>query len=272
MATTAPAAADQPAPARLTRSPWHLLRQAAGSPPELARKALDFGLTLGRWADARALDARLARLHALGAIDQAPSRVQLVVGSLDMLRFWITPASADYYAQKGIDFTFHQILRVLDDPRSMIDPVGFFSDRDTIIGHLLQVVHANPCYDLQLLEAYERGLEELESQTAAMIAGTHPRARSIGAIVEDPDYHARLLAYVRAFRKDRDALAPVRENVAGNEAFHALERTFGTLPAAMRYFCRLPKTPWAAARHLVTVRAFPLDLAEPAPPSGPAAG
>ena len=33
-----------------------------------------------------------------------------------------------------------------------------------------------------------------------MVAGTHPRARTIGAIVEDPGYHARLLDYVRRFR------------------------------------------------------------------------
>jgi len=37
-----------------------------------------------------------------------------------------------------------------------------------------------------------------------MIAGTHPRARSIGAIIEEPDYHARLLEYVREFRAASD--------------------------------------------------------------------
>jgi hypothetical protein len=35
-----------------------------------------------------------------------------------------------------------------------------------------------------------------------MIDGTHPRARTIGAIVEDPGYHARLLDYVRRYRRD----------------------------------------------------------------------
>lgn len=252
------------APPRLSASPLTLLRDAAGSPADLASKIARLGRTLGRWWLGGALGERLDRLVALGIIDHAPTGPQLVAGSADMVRFWISPAAADYYRDKGIGFGFHQVLRVLDDPASMIDPIGFFSERDVIIGHLLQVVHANPRYDLQLLASHEGGLEALEAQTAAMLDGTHPRARSIGAIVEDAGYHERLLAYVRAFRADPAAPPPVRENVAGDPAFAALERTFGTLPAAMRYFCRLPPTALGAARHLLTVRAFPVALAEPA--------
>ena len=44
-----------------------------------------------------------------------------------MLRFWIVPAAEDYYQQKGIDFRFHQLLRFLDDPASLVDPIGLFS-------------------------------------------------------------------------------------------------------------------------------------------------
>jgi hypothetical protein len=182
-----------------------------------------------------------------------------------MLRFWIEPAARDYYAQRGIAFGFHQVLRVLDDPSSMVDPTGFLLEPDVIIGHLMQVVHANPAYDLQLLESHDGALASLEAQVEEMLAGTHPRARSIGAIVEDPGYHARLLEYVRAYRADPIAArAPVRDNVAADPRFQMLERTFGTLPAAMRYFARLPRSPLAGARHLLTVRAFPSSLAEPA--------
>ncbi len=35
------------------------------------------------------------------------------------------------------------------------------------IGHLMQVVHANPVYDLQLLEAIDGGLEALEDEIVA---------------------------------------------------------------------------------------------------------
>lgn len=242
---------------RLEASPWALLRRAAGGPAALRAKAVGLARALSAYADGPALDARLERLEALGYLERAPSRLQLVVGSIDMLRFWISPAAAEYYASRGISFGFHQVLRVLDDPASMVDPTGFLSTRDAIIGHLMQVVHANPAYDLQLLESHEGGLEALEAQVIAMLEGTHPRAESIGAIVEEPDYHARLLAYVRAYRETRDADAPLRDNIAQDPKWRRIERTFGTLPGAMRYFAGLPDRPLAAAWHLLTVRSFP---------------
>lgn len=165
---------DARATARTRERPLALLRRAAGSPRELATKTWRLARTLRALADARALDARLARLQALGFVDRVPSRLQLVVGSIDMLRFWIEPAARDYYAQRGIGFGLHQVLRVLDDPASMVDPTGFLVDRDVIIGHLMQVVHANPAYDLQLLESHEDGLESLERQVEASSRGRTP--------------------------------------------------------------------------------------------------
>jgi hypothetical protein len=244
-------------PSRLTEHPMVLLKQAAGTPREMAAKLRRLASALSAYADAPALDERLRRLESLGYLEQVPTRLQLVVGSIDMLRFWISPAAADYYAQKGIHYGFHQILRFLDEPASLLDPTGFLSTKDNIIGHLMQVVHANPAYDLQLLESHDRGLEELEAQVVAMLDGTHPRAASIGAIVEEPDYHARLLGFVREYRAHRDADAPLRENVAKDPRWRALEQTFGTLPRAMAYFAKLPNTPLAAAWHLMTVREFP---------------
>ena len=244
-------------PARLHQSPLRLIRDAAGGPVDLARKTARLAAALASLARGHRLDARLRRLREIGYLDTVPTRLQLVVGSADMLRFFIVPAAADYYASKGIDFRFHQLLRFLDDPASLIDPTGFLSEPDVVIGHLMQVVHANPCYDLQLLESHEGGLEALEAQVEAMLAGTHPRARSIGAIVEDPGYHARLLDYVRAYRAHPDADAPLRDNVAGDARFRVAERTFGTLPSAMRYFARLPRTPIGAAWHLLTVKELP---------------
>jgi hypothetical protein len=246
---------------RLTESPWKLLRQAAGSPRAIGQKVRRFASALSSYADGPALDERLERLGRLGFIERVPTRLQLVVGSIDMLRFWISPASADYYASKGISYTFHQLLRFLDEPASLADPTGFLSTRDNIIGHLMQVVHANPAYDLQLLESHESGIDELETQLVQMIDGTHPRAESIGAVVEEPDYHERLLRYVREYRAHRDADAPLRDNVAADPHWRELERTFGTLPRAMAYFARLPKSPSRAAWHLVSVREFPRHLA-----------
>jgi hypothetical protein len=179
-----------------------------------------------------------------------------------MFRFFIIPAAGDYYAHKGFSFWFHQVLRLLDDPASMIDPTGLRAHRDAIIGHVMQVVHANPVYDLQLLEAVPGGMEELERQVAAMVAGTHPRRESIAAICEDPDYHDRLLEYVRHWRRDASAVKPMlRDNVASDPAFTERERAFGSMPNAMRYFCAMPTSFLGALWHVVSVWSFPTELA-----------
>jgi hypothetical protein len=109
------------------------------------------------------------------------------------------------------------------------------------------------------LMMHEGGIEELEDQLVAMMRGDHPRAASIAAIVEEPDYHARLLEYVRAFRANPSSPPPLRVNIAGK--FDTLERTFGSIRPAMRYFSRLPATWPAAFRHVVTTREFPAQLA-----------
>lgn len=259
-AATSPAGAT----ARHTEHPLRLAWKAAGGPAEALGKAGRLARLFAGYARPRELDDKLAQLQARGIIDAVPTRIQLALGARDMLRFWIVPASEEYYADQGIDFRFHQLLRFLDEPASLADPVGFFSTKDAIIGHVMQVVHANPRYDLELLSMYEDGLAELQSQIEAMIAGTHPRSAAISAIVEEPDYHARLLDYTRRFREDPSAPAPLRSNVAASPRFQRLERTFGSLRTAMRYFCRLPSDPLGAARHLFSVNEFPDHLGEAA--------
>jgi hypothetical protein len=249
--------------ARLRDPPLSLVFRAAGSPIEMLAKGARLARLVARYWSGRAARRKLERLHRLGLVERIPTRVQLTVGAADMLRFFINPAAADYYASRGIDYWFHLALRFLDDPSSLGDPLGIFSSRDAIIGHLMQVVHANPVYDLQLLSAFDRGLDELEAQIESMLAGTHPRARSIGAIVEEAGYHARLLAFVRAWRVDPRVPAPLRSNVASSPAFCEMERTFGSLTTTMRYFCRLPTDPWAGLVHLRRVRSFPSQLGEP---------
>ncbi len=251
------ATAPDPAPARLRAPARELLRRSLGTPHELRGKLARLGEVLAGFADGPSLDARLDQLRRSGVIEELPARPQLVTGSIDMLRFWISPAASDYYEKQGINYAFHQVLRFLDEPASLADPVGFFSTRDGIIGHLMQVVHATPVYDLQLLCMFADGLDELETQLDQMMAGTHPRARAISAIVEEADYHARLLEFVRAWRVDPTIPPLLRGNVAGSESLGALAETFGSLTSAMRYFRRLPTTWSGAAWHLLTVRRFP---------------
>lgn len=239
---------------RRTASPLVLLASAAQSPVRWPGKALRLGALLGAYARGTHR-VGLERLHALGIIDVLPSDPQLFAGGVDMLRFWISPAAADYYRSIGIDYTFHQVLRFLDEPASLGDPIGLFSTQDSIIGHLMQVVHANPRYDLELLMMHAGGIDELERQVLSMIDGTHPRASSIAAIVEEADYHRRLLEYVQAFKADPTSPPPLRANIAGS--FDVLEQTFGSIKPAMRYFARLPDRWPAAVQHVLTTHTFP---------------
>lgn len=244
--------------ARFRERPLTLLRRTLGDRKTIRGKLERAGYTLANYANPKRIEGRLNRLRELGYIGAFPNRTQLVFGSLDMFRFFIIPCAADYYRSKNITFSFHALLRFLDDPASMMDPTGFLSHRDAIIGHLMQVTHADPIYDLQLLAAIPDGLDELEKQILQMIDGTHPRAESIGAIIEDRDYHPRLLEHVREFKADPAACKPLlRENVANNPHFAAIAETFGDLPSAIGYFASLPDRPGAALRRLLQTREFP---------------
>lgn len=252
-------------PPTLRRSapPALLLRRAVGGPRQIAGKIARFGRTARLWLQPAEFDRRLAALEARGYLRGRPTRLQILYGSLDMLRFVIEPAARDYYTDLGIDFRFHQLLRALDDPCSLIDPTGFLSDRDTIMGHVMQVVHLNPVYDLQLLQMFPDGLARFEREVAAMVAGTHPRVGTIGAIVEDPDYHTRLLDYVRAYRRDPRVHPIVREQSRRSDpAFAAAEQTFATLPGFIAYCQVLPRGWRTLHRRLRRVSEFPIDLAQ----------
>jgi hypothetical protein len=233
--------------ARLTAHPLRLVLQAIGGPRQIAGKVRRLGRTLILYVDRAEIDRRLRTLEGKGYFTGRPTRLQILFGGLDMLRFVIEPASRDYYRQKGISFGFHQLLRVLDDPVSMLDPTGFLSERDTIVGHVMQVVHLNPVYDF-------------ERQVQAMVDGTHPRHATIGAIVEDPAYHARLLDYVRRFRADPTTPPPVRQEqtLRNDPHFAAAERTFATLPGFIGYCQTLPTGFVTLWRRLRSLQRFPL--------------
>jgi hypothetical protein len=246
--------------ARQTDGAVALLLRAIGGPSAVRGKLERLVRTSRLWLSPAELGRRLDRLESLGYVDRRPSRLQMLAAGLDMLRFVIEPAARDYYRQRGISFGLHQVLRVLDDPVSMIDPTGLFSDRDTIIGHVMQVVHLNPVYDLQLLEMFDDGVAELERQVEEMVAGTHPRAGTIGAIVEDAGYHARLLDYVRRWRADPRTPPLVRseQTIRDDPHFAAAEKQFAELPGFFSWASRLPADAAGLLRHLREVRRFPI--------------
>jgi hypothetical protein len=255
-------ARTKPATLRQSASALRLVRQAVGGPRELRGKLERVLCTVRLYGDRAELERRLGELERRGYIRRRPTRLQIAFGALDMLRFVIVPSARDYYEQRGIDFRFHQLLRFLDDPVSIIDPTGLLSERDTIIGHLMQVVHLNPVYDLELLQMFPDGLDELERQVQEMVLGTHPRARTIGAIVEDPDYHPRLLGYVRSYRRDRTTPELVRESrLRSDPSYVAAERTFASLPGFIEYCAELPADFGTLFRRYRSLERFPTDAA-----------
>ena len=128
---------------RQTAGPLRLLLTALGGPREIWGKFVRIWRTILLLLNSKKIDQRLTALHERGYIDSRPGRAQIMFGGFDMLRFMIAPGARNYYDARGISFGLHQVLRVLDDPVSMIDPTGFLSDRDTIVGHVMQVVHLN---------------------------------------------------------------------------------------------------------------------------------
>lgn len=227
---------------RQSASPVRLVIEAIGGPRAIGGKCLRALRTARLYLDFAETRRRIDRIGDHLGVQPMPSRLQMWFGGLDMLRFMIVPAAQEYYRLRGIDFRLHQVLRFLDDPVSLADPVGFLSDRDVAIGHLMQVVHLNPRYDVQLLGSFPDGHAELERQLVEMVAGTHPRTVSIRAIVEHPDYHQQLLTYIQAYRRDSRSIE-MRRTDAGlrqDPQFALAEAQFSALDDFLRYARRLP--------------------------------
>ncbi|MFT5682223.1 MAG: hypothetical protein ACI8RZ_003141 [Myxococcota bacterium] len=245
-------------PARFSQSPLKLIRRAIGTRTQRMAKRRRLAYALRCMVIPGEVRRRLERLREAGIIHQIPGRMQLVLGSTDMFRFFILPCADDYYRSKGITFSFHALLRFLDDPASVADPTGLLSHPDAIIGHLMQVVHADPVYDLELLTSIDGGLASLEAQLLQMLAGTHLRSSSIGAIIEEPDYHARLLEYTRAFQADPGAAERMRrDNLTTDSPFYSASMTFGSMGSAVDYFATMPGGPIRGLWRLLRFRAFP---------------
>jgi len=195
-------------PAWLGRSRWSLLRDVLrGSRRRWERARQLAGLLLAFLRPARVRD-RLERLRALGHLTSIPTTSQILIAGRDQIVISASAETRMFYESQGIPWIFHNVRRFLSGPATVLDPVGLFSPRDTIIHHVLQTFHRHAVYDLVLLRAFPDGLDEMERQAAEMAAGTHPHQRALASLIEDGSYHARLPGDVRAFRAD--PLAPAR--------------------------------------------------------------
>jgi len=143
---------------------------------------------------------RLERLRGLGHIDAIPTLAQMLVAGRDQIMVSASDETKIFYRSQGIPWIFHNLRRFLSGPATMLDPIGLFSPRDTIVEHVLQTFHRHPLYDLVLLRAHEGGLEEMAREADQILAGTHSRQRALTSLIEDGSYHERLPREIAAVR------------------------------------------------------------------------
>lgn len=227
------------------------LREAAGGPRELVSKAGAVARTARALFSRRERTARIQRLQRLGLVGERPSDWQLVQAAHHMMFGYILPSNKEFYEHYAQSNWWHQVIRTVDAPETMMDPIGLGIAESTLITHLVQVVHASAGYDVALLGMFEDGLSHLRAELQAVIAGTHPRQAVVERLLEHPDYPRLLLEALDRFEADPSTHWRV-DTVAAPEGCDALfdwgiER-FGTPGRLFAYALELPPTPLASAR------------------------
>ena len=195
-------------PAWLGRARWRLLLDAVGGVRANVGKVVQLAGLVLAYLRPSVLRARFERLRALGHVDVVPTWAQAVLAGRDQMMLGASEETKLFYASQGIPWIFHNARRFLAGPATMLDPIGLFSPRATIVEHVLQTFHRHPVYDLVLLRAHEGGAEAMKRGIAALNEGTHPNGRALRSLIEDGAYHARLPAEIAVF--EADPLAPAR--------------------------------------------------------------
>jgi len=181
------------------RSTWLLWIDVISGWKQNCHKILEIGRMLFAMARPSMVRSRLERLKSLGHCDKIPTMPQLLVASKDQLSFSLGADTKEFYKAQGIPWGSHNFRRFLAYPTTMMDPVGLFSSRDTIIQHVLQTFHRHATYDMVLLNGHENGLEEMQKQLHQAMSGQHLHQRSLDSLVEDGSYHERLKHDVAEF-------------------------------------------------------------------------
>jgi hypothetical protein len=230
-------------PAWLGRSRWKLLLDVVGGLRANARKLVQLVGLVSAYLRPSVLRARFERLKALGHIDAVPTWAQAVLAGRDQMMVSAAEETKLFYASQGIPWTFHNARRFISGPATMLDPIGLFSPRETIVEHVLQTFHRHPVYDLVLLRAHEGGVEALAREAGEINAGTHPHQRALTSLIEDGAYHARLPREVAAFQAAPLAPArPIPEDLVRDPHMMLAMDQFKDMRGFARYASRLDAT------------------------------
>lgn len=263
--TTMASAQGATPPAWLARSRWRLLADVIGGWRQNADKLTQLLALIVALFRPSVVRRRLERLRALGHIDVLPTTAQLLVAGRDQMFAGAAEETKIFYRSQHIPWVFHNLRRFISGPATMLDPIGLFSSRDTIIHHVLQTFHRHPVYDLSLLRAHDGGVEAMSAEARRILEGTHPHQRALTSLIEDGSYHGRLPLEIDAFA--RDPLLPARPIPAGLVADPAMMLAmdqFKDVGGFARYAARLSVGPAAAlgawiavVLHAVTGRSPP---------------
>lgn len=234
-------------PSWLGRSRWRLLLDAIGGWRENIDKIVQLAGLVAAFLWPPIVRRRLERLRSLGHIEVTPSMPQLLIASRDQIAVSASEETKIFYRSQGIPWIFHNLRRFLAGPATMMDPVGFFSPRETIIHHVLQTFHRHPVYDLVLLRSHDSGVEELEAQTKQILAGTHPHQAALTSLIEDGSYHARLPREIAAFQADPHVPArPIPPGLVDDALMMLGMDQFKDVAGYTRYAARLRVGWWEA--------------------------
>ena len=158
--------------------------------------------TLSCWFGNPAVKRRVKRLRELGYSEHIPTRCQMLLAGRDQILIGATDETKIFYKNQGIPWFFHNFRRFLQDPSTMLDPIGLLAHRDSIINHVFQTFHRHPVYDWGLLHAHQDGFDAFEKQLKELNEGTHLHQRAFESLIEDGGYHDKLAGQWETFKKD----------------------------------------------------------------------
>ena len=227
-------------PAWRGRSRWRLLRDVIGGVRQNWDKLRQLVSLLSAYLRPRLVRRRLERLRALGHVDTTPTIAQLLVAERDQMMISATEETKLFYRSQGIPWVFHNLRRFISGPATMLDPIGLFAPRDTLVHHVLQTFHRHPLYDLVLLRAHEGGVEAMAAQARQILDGTHPHQSALASLIEDGAYHARLRRDIAAFQADpHEPARPIPAGLVGEGHLMLAMDQFKDVGGFARYAARL---------------------------------
>src|SRR5512138_3353945 len=227
-------------PAWLGRSRWRLLADVIGGFRQNWDKLVQLLSLLAAYFRPGLVRRRLERLRALGHSDATATIAQLLVAGRDQMVVSAAEETKVFYRSQGIPWVFHNLRRFISGPATMLDPIGLFAPRDTLVHHVLQTFHRHPLYDLVLLRAHEGGVEAMAAQARQILDGTHPHQRTLASLIEDGAYHARLPRDIAAFQEDPHRPArPIPSGLVDQAELMLAMDQFKDVAGFVRYASRL---------------------------------